>query len=130
MKQFYRNMLQKEKIQKIANTIEATKLNFSLYTTEIQKILQAADILRLWGNYDEFENNTWKIKKEYDLLHDTQLDTTVFLKKQLQILESFLSKQGVINERYFQKEHFDFYKTFKQNIKTLEEKYLITKRFD
>jgi len=47
MKQFYRNMLQKEKIQKIANTIEATKLNFSLYTTEIQKILQAADILRL-----------------------------------------------------------------------------------
>lgn len=129
MKQFYKNSLPKDKIQNISKTIEATKIEFLSYTTHIQKILKAADIKNLWGDFDTFENNTRKIKNEYEQLNNTKLDATVFLKKQLEIITGLLENKNSIKEIYFQKEHFDFYRTFVENIKKIENKYLRTEKF-
>ena len=127
MKQFYKNTLSKENIANIASLIQATKIDFSTYTNHLQKILRASDISNLWGPYDEFEDNTRKIKQEYELLHHTPIDAMIFLKKQMEILSHFLHQKDVLKELYFQKEHYDFYKNLADNIQKLQKKYQLSK---
>lgn len=127
MKQFYKNSLSKENIANIGTIIQATKIDFTSYTNHLQKILKASDISNVWGDYDEFEETTRKIKEEYDILHDTKIDATIFLKKQMEILSQFLHHKDTLKEFYFQKEHFDFYKNLAENIQKMQKKYQLWK---
>lgn len=123
-----KNLISDNIIRQAIDWIEGTKIIQIDFTSNIRKILRAADINNLWGHYDNMLQDTIKIYYEYSDLNKKELrdkalyplPRQIFQMKQSEILIDILHKtKKWIPEEFFL--HDNFYEKMKDNIDKLSE---------
>ncbi len=115
--EYLQNILDRETIFKIKKVIIATHKDSTFFTNE-EKIVRAADLSGMAGDYENFEKNNLNLKAEFEMIHNTSVSLEEWKKKTLEIIEFYLSQDIRLTSSYADKNGVSiFHKKTKENLK-------------
>lgn len=110
------NILDKGAIFEIKKAIIATHKD-SIFLTNEEKIIRAADLSGLAGDYEEFKENNLKLKAEFEMIHNVPVSLEEWKEKTAEIVNFYLSQNIKLTSTYADKDgNSIFHKRARENL--------------